>query len=70
MNTFFEKAKHRKWTWARPEGNTKNEIDFIIADKKQIIQYVTVLNRSVESNHRMARSTARFNEENKNTDGS
>lgn len=62
MNTFFKKPEQRKWTWASPDGNTRNEIDFIITDKKQTIQDVTVLNRvSVGSDHRMVRATITLN---------
>lgn len=62
MNTFFKKAKHRKWTWISLDGNTKNEIDFIITDRKRFVQDVTVLNRvSVGSDHRMVRATIMIN---------
>jgi len=33
---------------ASSDGNTKNEIDFIITDKKQIIQDITVLNPFID----------------------
>jgi len=57
MNTFFRKAEHRKGTWISPDGRTKNEIDFIITDKKQIVTDVTILNKlSVGSDHRMVRA--------------
>lgn len=62
MNTFFKKAKHRRWTWISSDGNTKNEIDFIITDRKRLVQDVTVLNRvSVGSDHRMVRATIMVN---------
>lgn len=62
MNTFFKKAEHRKWTWISPDGRTKNEIDFIITDKKQTVTDVTVLNSlSVGSDHRMVRAKILLN---------
>lgn len=33
-NNFFKQHPIRKWTWASPDGITKNEIDFIMTDKK------------------------------------
>lgn len=62
MNTFFKKPEHRKWTWVSPDSRTRNEIDFIITDKKQIIADVTVLNRlSIGSDHRMVRAKVLLN---------
>lgn len=61
MNTFFKKAEHRKWTWKSPDGNTKNEIDFVITGVKRLVQDVTVLNQlSVGSDHRMVRATVKI----------
>jgi len=62
MNSFFEKAKQRRWTWASPNGTTKNEIDFIICNKKNIVHDVTVLNKfSVGSDHRLVRAKVKIN---------
>lgn len=56
MNSFFKKKAHRRWTWESPDGRTKNEIDFIITDKRQIVKDVTVLNTCrTGSDHRMVR---------------
>ena len=33
MNTQFPKKAGRRWTWRSPDGNTKNEIDYIMTDK-------------------------------------
>lgn len=58
MNSFFFKKQHRRWTWQSPDGKTRNEIDFIITDKKRIIKDVTILNKfSTGSDHRMVRAT-------------
>ncbi|XP_048481070.1 uncharacterized protein LOC125489368, partial [Plutella xylostella] len=45
MNSFFEKQPQRKWTWASPDGRTKNEIDFIMTDKRHIFRDVSVITR-------------------------
>lgn len=42
MDSFFEQASRTKCTWSSRNGVTKNEIDFIIANKKAIIQDDTV----------------------------
>lgn len=53
MNTFFKKKESRKWTWISPDGQTKNEIDFFIIDKKDIVQDVDVDNGiNTGSDHR------------------
>lgn len=56
MNTFFLKKEHQKWTWKSPNEITKNEIDFIISDRKNTIQDVSVLNLINISDHRMVRA--------------
>lgn len=62
MNSFFDKKPQRKWTWISPDGNTKNEIDLIITNKKEIIKDVEVLNRfSIGSDHRLIRAKVRLN---------
>ena len=58
MNSFFQKKEHRRWTWISPDGQTKNEIDFIISNKKEVVTDVTVLNNcTIGSDHRMVRAT-------------
>lgn len=57
MKSFLKKAPHRKWTWASPDGVTKNQIDLIISNMKNIVQDVTVLNKfSIGSDHRAVRA--------------
>ncbi|XP_046966937.1 craniofacial development protein 2-like [Vanessa cardui] len=54
MNSFFKKKFHRRWTWQSPDSVTWNEIDFIIADKRQIFRDVSVFNRfNNGSDHRL-----------------
>lgn len=58
MNSFFKKQPQRKWTWRSPDSVTKNEIDFIIADKKRLFRDVSVVNRfNTGSDHRLVRAT-------------
>ncbi|RVE42210.1 hypothetical protein evm_013143 [Chilo suppressalis] len=58
MNSFFKKQPQRKWTWRSPDAMTKNEIDFIISDKKRIFRDVSVINRfKTGSDHRLLRGT-------------
>ena len=54
MNTQFQKKSGRRWTWRSPDGNTKNEIDYIMTDKPSMFFEVTVINRvNIGSDHSM-----------------
>src|SRR5271167_118557 len=44
-NSKYKKRDNRKWTWKSPDGNVKNEIDFIMTDKECTIEDLTVVNR-------------------------
>ncbi|XP_047533375.1 uncharacterized protein LOC125068313 [Vanessa atalanta] len=58
MNSFFEKKPQRKWTWRSPNNVTRNEIDFIISNKRHIFRDVSVINRfNTGSDHRLVRGT-------------
>ncbi|KAA5776015.1 hypothetical protein F3H09_33140, partial [Pseudomonas aeruginosa] len=58
MNSFFKKKPQRKWTWLSPDTVTKNEIDFIMTDKKHIFRDVSVISRfNTGSDHRLVRGT-------------
>lgn len=62
MSSFFDKKPQQKWTWISPDGNTKNEIDFIISNRREIVHDVTALNNfSIGSDHRMVRSKISIN---------
>lgn len=62
MNTFFKKPEHRRWTWQSPGGITRNEIDFIISNNRNIAMDTSVLNTiCVGSDHRMVRAKIYIN---------
>lgn len=61
-NTFFPGKKQRKWTWMSPDGNTRNEIDYILSKNMNIVHNVTVLNSfTTGSDHRMVRAKVVIN---------
>uniref|UniRef100_A0A914UST4 Reverse transcriptase domain-containing protein n=1 Tax=Plectus sambesii TaxID=2011161 RepID=A0A914UST4_9BILA len=57
-NTFFQKRAGRRWTWISPNGEMKNEINFILTNRLQIVQDVTVIGKafSTGSDHRLVRA--------------
>ena len=60
-NGTFQKKEGRKWTWKSPDGSTRNEIDFIMTNKKDTIENLMVLNRvNTGSDHRMVRCRVNF----------
>ena len=61
MNTFFRKRSNRKWTWKSPNGETRNEIDFILSADPSIVQDVEVLGKVKCSDHRLVRSRISLN---------
>ena len=49
-------------TWRSPDGNTKNEIDYIMTDKPSMVTDVTVINRvNIGSDHRMVMGSITLN---------
>ena len=61
MNTLFQKKIERRWTWRSPDGKTKNEIDYVVTDKPNMITDVRVINRiNIGSDHRMLMSNTRL----------
>ena len=61
-NTLFKKADKRKWTWRSPNGETKNEIDFIMTNKRETVLNTEVIQKiTIGSDHRMVRTTVRLN---------
>ena len=60
-HTISEESRER-WTWRSPDGNTKNEVDYIMTDKPSMITDVTVLNRvNIGSDHRMVMGSITLN---------
>uniref|UniRef100_A0A914W212 Endonuclease/exonuclease/phosphatase domain-containing protein n=1 Tax=Plectus sambesii TaxID=2011161 RepID=A0A914W212_9BILA len=44
-NTLFKKGNGRKWTWRRANGETLNEIDFVLSSHQEILTDASVLNK-------------------------
>ena len=62
INTQFQKKAGSRWTWRSPDGNTKNEIDYIMTDKPSMVTDVTVINRvNIRSDHRMVMGSITLN---------
>lgn len=60
-NTLFKKKENRKWTWRSPNGITKNEIDYILTNKRHIFLDTEVIQKvGIGSDHRLVRSTIRL----------
>uniref|UniRef100_A0A8R1DKL9 Reverse transcriptase domain-containing protein n=1 Tax=Caenorhabditis japonica TaxID=281687 RepID=A0A8R1DKL9_CAEJA len=59
LNTIYPKRPNRKWTWISPNGKTKNEIDFILTNRREIAVDCEVYCDNLNcSDHRLLR--ARF----------
>ncbi|CAH0730965.1 unnamed protein product, partial [Brenthis ino] len=43
---------HQRWTWRSSDGNTKNELDYILTNINKNVQNVEVLNIPYPSDHR------------------
>ena len=62
MSTLFK--KNPRWTWISPNGETKKEIDFILTDKPQTTNNITVLNSfNTSSDHLLVRASLTINTE-------
>ena len=62
MNTFFKKCPSSKWTWQSPDGRTRNEIDYILSDRRGNIRDVQVAtNLKFHIDHRMVRAAVTLN---------
>lgn len=57
LNTYFKRKPNRKWTWRSPNGEYKNEIDYILTNKPGMVQNMEVLNLNFSSDHRPVRAT-------------
>ena len=62
MNTFFQKPQKRKWTWQGPNRTVKNEIDFILTTRPDVVNDVKVITRAnTGSDHRPVVAKIRIN---------
>ena len=62
MNTFFKKKPTRKLTWKGPNGETKNEIYFNLANNQEIVKDISVLSQfNTGSDHRLVRVKIKIN---------
>ncbi|CAD6185534.1 unnamed protein product [Caenorhabditis auriculariae] len=62
-NSLFEKPDQRRWTWKSANGNTTNEIDHILTNRKWSLLDVAVLpSFDVGSDHRLVRAKVRLNQ--------
>ena len=60
-NGKFQKKGNRLWTWRSPDGNTRNEIDFIMTNRPDTIKDVVVMNRvNTGSDHLLVRCKVDF----------
>lgn len=57
LNTFFKKKSKLRWTWRSPNGEYKNEIDFILSNQPSMFQNIEVLNINFTTDHRPVRAT-------------
>lgn len=56
MNTFFKKNNKQRWTWKSLDGNTINEIDYILTNLPRNVHNIEVLNITYPSDHRPVRA--------------
>ncbi|KAG6932570.1 craniofacial development protein 2, partial [Chelydra serpentina] len=62
-NTWYKKKISRRWTWIAPNAKSKNEIDYILVNKKRIVQDVSVVQPfNTGSDHRLLRAKLIFDE--------
>lgn len=62
MNTYYDKPFEKKWTWITPDGKHKNEIDFVLCNRKELINDVEAgpfINTG--SDHRPVKSVINLN---------
>lgn len=63
LNSLYKKNKNKKWTWMSPDGNVKNEIDFILSNKPKFFKDINTINNfNFNTNHRMVRGAIHLKE--------
>lgn len=61
-NTYFQKRPNRRWTWSSPNGETHNEIDYILTgDIKRVLDTGVLSNFKFHSDHRLLRCKIMLN---------
>jgi len=62
VNSIFQKKVKRMWTWASPDGVTKNQIDYFLCRDTSIFSNIDIINRfSFPSDHRPLRVSINLN---------
>ncbi|KAJ2948735.1 hypothetical protein O0L34_g7995 [Tuta absoluta] len=57
LNTYFKKRQNNRWTWVSPDGEHRNEIDFILTNRQKCFDDCGVIcNLNFNTNHRMVRA--------------
>ncbi|CAH2207796.1 jg21271, partial [Pararge aegeria aegeria] len=56
INTFYKKKAKRRWTWRSPNGQVKNEIDYVLSNYPQMFQNAETLSINYPSDHRPLRA--------------
>lgn len=58
LNSFYKRKPSKKWTWISPNGQHKNEIDFIMSNNRKAFKNVSIINNlNFNTDHRMVRAT-------------
>ncbi|KAG6454358.1 hypothetical protein O3G_MSEX008707, partial [Manduca sexta] len=60
INTCFKKKQNKRWTWRSPNGEYKNEIDYILSNQPKIFQNIGTMNLNYPSDHRLIRATVKL----------
>ena len=63
VNSFFKKRNGRKWTWVSPNGDYKNQIDYMLAPHPtfvKITDFDIQANFNFHSDHRLIKSTIKI----------
>lgn len=61
LNTLYKKKLSQRWTWVSPNNKTKNEIDYLLTNKRDYFINFEVLRKiTFPSDHRLIRGTLRI----------
>lgn len=61
LNTLYKKKLSQRWTWMSPNNTTKNEIDYLLTNKRDYFINFEVLRKiTYPSDHRLIRGTLRI----------